>query len=267
MQGSPPVVEIFLVSTLIMFGLVGFIIFFVVVYQLRLLRQQRLMQAQEAEYQRQLLTASIQSQEMERQRIARDLHDEIGAMLSTVKMKVSQAKRKSQDVEQLTPVLSETSALLTDSIQNVRRISHALLPPTLERFGLAAALSALFEGSQIEDGPVLSFQQQGPERRIPLDQELGLYRVVQEMLNNALKHAQAKHIRLQLERRPTETYLHLTDDGVGFSLPEAQHNAAGLGLKNIQSRILTLGGKWQLTSQPGQGTQLELSVPFLSPTD
>ena len=261
MQGTQSLPQIFLVSTLIMMALVGFIIFFVVVYQRRLLRQQKLMQEQEAAHQRQLLSASIQTQENERQRIARDLHDEIGAMLSAVKMKVGQAKRKAKDNEALTPVLAETTDMLTDSIQNVRRISHALLPPLLDKFGLEAALKDTVEKSQSTDGPMVSFVLEGENRRLPQNQELGLYRVALEILNNALKHAQATHIDMKLAFQPDHIILEIKDNGVGFNLDAKKASATGLGLKNIESRVLTIGGEWEFRSQKGEGTYVRITVP------
>lgn len=261
MQGSDPITQIFLVSTLIMVALVGFIIFFVVVYQRRLLRQQREMQEQETAHQRELLSASIQTQEKERQRIARDLHDEIGAMLSAVKMKVSQAKRRAKEDEKLSPVLAETTDLLTDSIQNVRRISHALLPPVLDKFGLHAALKDLIEKAQTEEGPELQLRIEGEPRRFPQHQELGLFRVSQEVLNNALKHAQAKQIVLRLTFQTEGLSLEIRDDGVGFDWEKKQAESAGLGLKNIESRVLTIGGEWEAESKGGEGTRMRIQLP------
>ncbi|MEO1449923.1 MAG: sensor histidine kinase [Bacteroidota bacterium] len=258
MQEAPPIAEIFLVSALITMGLVGFIVFFVVVYQRRLLKQQREMREQEVAHSRALLAASIQSQENERQRIARDLHDEIGAMLSTVKMKVSQARRKANP--DLSPGLAETADLLSDSIQNVRRISHALLPPVLEKFGLAAAVRNLIDSARTDDGPRLEFQAKGKELRWELQQELGLFRVVQELLNNALKHAKAQEIAVQLVMRPDQIQLEMTDDGAGFDFAEKKAASAGLGLKNIESRIQTIGGEVLFESKLGMGTRILVSI-------
>ena len=266
MQGTETIAQVFLVSTLIMVALVGFIIFFVVVYQRRLLRQQRLLQEQEAAHQRQLLSASIQTQENERQRIARDLHDEIGAILSAVKMKVGQAKRKAKDLEALAPVLAETTDMLTDSIQNVRRISHALLPPLLDKFGLEAALKDLAEKSQSADGPVVRFVIEGENRRLPQHQELGLYRVALEVLNNALKHAQATHIEVKLGFYPEQMVMEIKDNGIGFNVESKKASASGLGLKNIESRVLTIGGNWEFRSQKGEGTFIKVMVPEKSDT-
>ncbi|MDP5172052.1 MAG: sensor histidine kinase [Bacteroidia bacterium] len=254
--------QIFAVATLIMLGLVGFIIFFVLVYQRRLSKQQLLILERESAHRQALLFASIQTQEEERQRIARDLHDEIGAMLSAVKMKVSQAKRKAKDDEVLTPVLEETSVMLTDSIQSVRRISHALLPPMLSKFGLSTTLKSLIEQSQPDEGPQISFLHTGMERRLAPTHELGLYRVTMEVVNNAIKYAQANKISVRLAFEPVETSLQIQDDGKGFILDDASSASSGLGLKNIESRLLSIGATWEFSSAPGTGTSLYISLPY-----
>jgi len=260
MQGIENYPQIFMVSTLIMLTLVGFIIFFVMVYHRRLTNQRLLLLEKESEHQQNLLAASIETQEIERQRIARDLHDEIGAMLSAVKMKVSLTKRKAKDDDILSPLLTETSDLLTDSIQNVRRISHALLPPLLETFGLGAALKSLVEKSQSEGGPVIAYRTEGTGERLGPQVEMGLYRVALEVLNNAIKHAQARHIFMRLLREPERTVLEIKDDGIGFDFSTQKAASSGLGLKNIESRVRTIGGEWEFHSEVGQGTLVKISL-------
>lgn len=262
MQELEALPQIFAVSTVIMLALVGFIIFFVMVYQRRLSKQRFQILEQEASHREELLFASIETQEAERERIARDLHDEIGAMLSAVKMKVNQAKRKSKDNPLLSSSLDETSDMLTESIQNVRRISHALLPPMLSKFGLAPTLKSMIEKMQNLEGPGLSFVQSGSEQRLPAPQELGLYRVALEIINNALKHAQATDITVKIEFDRTQTVLTITDDGKGMDLSQAKSASSGLGLKNIESRLLSLKGTWEVQSKPKKGTSITISIPY-----
>lgn len=262
MQELEALPQIFAVSSMIMLMLVGFIIFFVMVYQKRLSKQRLQILEQEAIHRENLLFASIETQEAERERIARDLHDEIGAMLSAVKMKVSQAKRKAGGDQLLITSLDETSEMLTESIQNVRRISHALLPPALAKFGLAPTLKSLVEKMQNAGGPTLSFVQKGGERRIPEAQELGLYRVALEIINNALKHAYATEIRTVIGFENNQTTLFISDNGKGMNLSAPNSLSSGLGLKNIESRLLSLEGVWEVQSEPGIGTSIKISIPY-----
>lgn len=260
MEGVEKYPEIFLVSTLIMLTLVGFIIFFVLVYQRRLMRQRFEMLEREAVHQQKLLSATIETQEIERQRIARDLHDEIGAMLSAVKMNLSLASRKTEEPKKLSPLLDETSDMLKDSIQQVRHISHALLPPLLDKFGLVAALKSMVAKAQKEEGPQLLFKIKGEEVRLEPQKELGLYRVALEFINNAIKHAEAKQIRLHLQYEEDKISLEIKDNGKGFDLEGKKKEAKGLGLRNIESRIQAIGGEYSFQSSPGNGTHLQISL-------
>lgn len=262
MQEIEALPQIFAVSTLIMLALVGFIIFFVMVYQRRLSKQRLHILEQQTLHQGKLLAASIETQEAERERIARDLHDEIGAMLSAIKMKVNQTKRKAKEDAFLSGSLDETSDLLTESIQNVRRISHALLPPTLSTFGLAPTLKSHLEKMEYDGGPTLSFVQTGTNRRLSETQELGLYRVVMEMISNAVKHAQADEIIVKIQFESTKMILIVSDNGVGMNLSKSKSTAKGLGLKNIESRLLSIEGTWELTSKPGNGTSIKIIIPY-----
>lgn len=262
MQEIEALPQIFAVSTLIMLTLVGFIIFFVMVYQRRLNRQKMEILEQEALYKNKLLFASIETQELERERIARDLHDEIGAMLSAIKMKVNQAKRKAKDDESLSYSLEETSELLTESIQNVRRISHALLPPTLATFGLAPTLKSHLEKMENPEGPRLYFSQVGTTKRLSEIKELGLYRIAMEMIHNATKHASANEITVKVLFDTHKATLSIADDGKGMDLAASKSASKGLGLKNIESRLLSIGGVWELHSKPEEGTSIKIIVPY-----
>ncbi len=262
MQEIEALPQIFAVSTLIMLTLVGFIIFFVMVYQRRLSKQRLHILEQEAVHRNKLIIASIETQEAERERIARDLHDEIGAMLSAIKMKVNQAKRKAKNNETLSGSLNETSDLLTESIQNVRRISHALLPPTLSTFGLAPTLKSHVENLQSPEGPKLTFIQTGTSRRLSESEELGLYRVGMEMIGNAIKHAEAYEVIVKIQFESARITLSISDDGKGMNLETSKSASRGLGLKNIESRLLSVKGTWEFKSEPGYGTSIKIMIPY-----
>lgn len=262
MQEIEALPQIFAVSTLIMLALVGFIIFFVMVYQRRLSKQQLHILQQEALHRNDLLIASVETQEAERERIARDLHDEIGAMLSAIKMKVNQTKRKAKEDELLASSLNETSDLLTESIQNVRRISHGLLPPTLSTFGLASTLKSHLENMENSEGPKLSFIQTGTSKRLSETKELGLYRVAMEMIGNAIKHAKADEIIVKIQFESSQAILLIIDNGKGMDLPESKSASKGLGLKNIESRLLSIEGDWELKSELGKGTSIKICIPY-----
>lgn len=253
--------------TILVAGIIGMlllafaIIVFFVVYQKRLLQQQEKMNRREAEYQKELLRASIQSQEAERKRIASDLHDSVGALLSATKMYLKQIGIGS--AENLPDIKKESLGLVDETIQNVRHISHNLLPPALERFGLGAALEDLAE--KINHSGTINFEMHYDERsRLELETEIGLYRIIQELCNNTIKHADAKNIQLLLERTDTAFQIIYRDDGNGFDLEDKtdqQSRKKGLGLRSLESRANALNARFKLESAVGKGMTAIIELP------
>ncbi|MCI4668072.1 MAG: sensor histidine kinase [Bacteroidia bacterium] len=254
--------QIFMVSNLVMLIFASLIIAFVMIYQKRLLQQHQEMQRREAAHQRELLSASIQTQENERQRIAKDLHDEVGSLLSLVKMKIVQVSKTHSKSEDPSALLNETNNLLKEGIQSVRRISHDLLPPSLEKFGLETALKSMIEKAGGDGSISFIFKSEGEYQRVASEHELNLYRIIQEIFTNAAKHAHASHIVLSMNAYPDQLSIVVEDDGRGFDIEKKKAESTGLGLKNIESRILTLGGKFDLWSEIGKGTRASISLEF-----
>lgn len=254
-----PLVLVTPILLLLALGIVGF----VVRYQRRLIQQQLEMQELHEAAQQQALEAALLAQEEERRRIAGDLHDGVGTTLAIVKLHLN-----TLDQPELT---QEASSLLDQAINEVRRISRNLLPAALQKFGLPFALEALAR-TVPADGPTqVTVEQQGQPRRLDPKYELIVYRVVQELLGNGLRHAYAAHIRIVVEFGTDQLSLHYTDDGVGFDptlpdQPPAPGARTGLGLTNLRSRVGVLRGTLRHESAPGEGTRVWicLPVPYLS---
>ena len=253
---------------LLVAGIVGMlllalaIIVFFVVYQRRLFRQQEEMNRREAEYQKELLHASIQSQEEERKRIASDLHDSVGALLSATKMYLKQIGVGSKD--HMPDIKTESLNLVDETIQNVRQISHNLLPPTLERFGFVAALEDMAEKIN-KAGSVTYFIDCPEANRFELNKEVGLYRIVQELTNNTIKHAQAKNIKVELNFAENNLQLIYQDDGIGFEMENKYDTGSrkkGLGLRSLESRANFLNATFKMNSKKGQGVRAEINLPI-----
>ncbi|MEO1259289.1 MAG: sensor histidine kinase [Bacteroidota bacterium] len=245
-----------------MFLLALAIIVFFVVYQRRLFHQQEEMNRREAEYQKELLHASIQSQEEERKRIASDLHDSVGALLSATKMYLKQIG--AGGTKHMTDVKTESLNLVDETIQNVRQISHNLLPPTLERFGFVAAVEDMAE--KINKAGSVKYYIDCPDpKRFDLNKEVGLYRIVQELTNNTIKHAQANKIMVELIFNENKLQLIYQDDGVGFEMEnkyDASSRKKGLGLRSLESRANFIGADFKMTSQKGEGVKAEINLPL-----
>jgi len=197
----------------------------------------------------------------ERQRMARDLHDSAIQALYGLVLSAEGAARK----------LAEGKVgLVGERLQEIRRTAHVALremrslifelrPPDLEKEGLVAALRGRLESVEDRAGVRTSLEVEG-DGRLPHNLEAGLYRVIQEALNNALKHSRAEQVTVSLNLGPEQVAVEVADDGIGFDTQAAQ-SGGGLGLRGMVERAQELGGKLSLQSEPGQGTRIRLEVP------
>lgn len=249
--GSSDIILVYFLGTVGMMLLAGGLFFFFITYQKRLLQKQLQLNKVEQEQQEQIIKNTIQAQEKERKRIAQDLHDEVGAMLSVVKLNVGRIERKSEE-EQAKTLASETKNYLDDVITQVRRISRALLPPSLEKLGLFYALEELANWVNKSDELKITCWMGGEQFRFDSKQELALFRVVQEVMNNAIKHSGATKIFVNSRFVNNKVAIAIQDNGKGFNIDEMVQT--GLGLKNLESRADMAGANFKLKSVPGKGT-------------
>jgi two-component system, NarL family, sensor kinase len=249
---------IFSVATVGMLMLAGSIILFIVFYQKKMIKEQMKRQALVFEYQQKMMLAEMESQEGERRRLAADLHDSIGGMLSTIRVGLSTLARTLPDPKSM----DETKLMLDDTIASVRRISRDLMPATLEKFGFLNAIKELCERFQATSKIQIKFSEPDEFPTIDKQRQLMLFRIVQELLNNAIKHANATSIHVTIQNE-NGIYVTVEDDGVGFDpvheMKENQ-NGKGLGLFNIENRAHLLGGKLEYP-KPVKGSKTVLTIP------
>ena len=235
---------------------------FLVIYKRRTFQQQLQLRTAEATHQRQLLAAIIEAQEGERERIGQDLHDGIGSSMATVKLLVS---RLVSHPDQVPPpeLLGLIEELMAHSVRDVRSVSHSLYPAVLARYGLAEAVQHLVDVTNETNTIAVELDLDYP-RPLAFAQELALYRICQELVYNALKHAKgATCIGVALHYRHRQLRLAVEDDGCGFVPAQA---AAGAGLRSIDLRVQMLGATLAQHSVPGAGTRMlvELEAPTLA---
>lgn len=207
---------------------------------------------------RELAGRLILAQEQERARIARDLHDDINQRLAVASIRLSALRRKvddsnKQDVSQLQ---SELIALSED----VRHLSHDLHPSMLTQTGLTAALAGLCQNIGHRNGPSIELRVSPHAKDLPEDVALCVYRVTQEALGNALRHAEAQRIEVALQIAHDQVDLIISDDGKGFAAEG--EGCRGLGLMSIDERTKLLGGSYRLQSTLGKGTELCIRIPL-----
>lgn len=197
----------------------------------------------------------MKGQEEERSRLARDLHDGVGGLLSGVKLSLSTMKGNVFLSEDNARAVETIINQLDSSINELRRVSHNMMPEALIKFGLRETLENYCERINQAGGLQVRFQTYGFQERMEQDTEITLYRIVQELLNNVIKHAEAKNVLIQLTREPDKFSLTVEDDGKGFDL-KAVNGENHAGLTNIRSRASLLDGTVDISTAPGQGTSV-----------
>lgn len=205
------------------------------------------------------LSSLIQGQENERVRIAKDLHDGLGGLLATVKAHY-ESLVNSEDPSQHNLAHHKAQTMMDDAVEEVRRISHNMMPPLLRTNGLGAAVRSYVENVALSHGLSLMLDLRNVDEPLDENKSLFIYRIIQELTSNVLKHSAATEVQLQMIRLPDEIQVIFEDNGVGFSYDSTQDT--GVGLRSIRSRVDFLDGELDFTSLPGFGTQAEITIPI-----
>ncbi len=221
------------------------IVVFVVIHQRKVIRFNSQLKQLEEEKQQILLNASIRFQEEERNRIAADLHDDAGPLLATARLYLNENLVNQERAQQLQSI-SSAKQIIDDAILLIRNISHSLMPPTLKNFGLESAVTDLFQKISGSGSINASARFHDYRVRLKVEQELLVFRIIQELVNNVFKHSNAGFIHLTQNNSGSNMYFRLHHDGNGIvqaDFEKLNHSALGLGLKNIASRIKVLKGR------------------------
>ncbi len=213
---------------------------------------------------REYIGAITAAQEEERMRLARELHDDTIQAVIALKQRVQLAERSAAELSSRN-ALSELEALAEQTIENLRRLTRALRPIYLEDLGLVAALQMLCREASQDEALQIGFRQTGPERRLPRDEELALYRIAQEALSNVVRHSKATRAELHIEFRDSQVRLAVKDNGMGFVVPASPTDFAPsghFGLLGMRERAELIGARLDVQSKRGRGVQLSVSLPF-----
>lgn len=255
--------NIYLLIIIGMFGSVLLVVSFILINirnRNKLLRQQRKAQEAALQHQKDLLHATINSQEEERKRIGSDLHDEVGSALSTLRMYI-QKFTDEPGTDKTTEFGIKSRVMIDNIITNTRNISHDLSPLTGGAYGLADALEDYCDQVN-ESGNLqvsLSFSNENILNQLKLNYALALYRVVRELIKNTITHAEAKHIGIDFKISDGLLCLTFKDDGKGMVLSTGHK---GMGMHNIESRLGMIGANYTIHTGPGKGFEIVIQVPF-----
>lgn len=238
--------------------IVGFVVF-IMIYQKRMLQEQEKRRILDVEYQQKMIQSQIDSQENERKRIAADLHDSIGSLLWAAKLNVAFLGRSIDLNGELKDSYSETMKILDQSIDSVKRISWELTPEAFHHTGLSSSIKEMC--SRL-DGKGLEFvyEETGKSLFWKDDRALVVFRIVQELVNNAIKHAKAKAIKVGLNWNPKNLIIEVVDDGVGFKPDEDVRS--GVGWWNITNRSKKIGASILVRENISSGAAIELTIPL-----
>lgn len=211
------------------------------------------------------LDAVLEGQENERQRIAADLHDRLGSILSAVKLHFTHVETQIANLrEENVKQYQKATQLLDEATSEVRKIAHDMASGTLVRFGLEAALHELKQSIEGSSNLSINLFLNLDENRLKTDYEIGIYRIVQEIISNTIRHAKAKKLDIHLTSTEDSITLITEDDGVGFDRTQITE---GLGMSNIRNRAQKLGGTAEFDSVPGRGLAVVIEIPVNNAND
>ncbi len=228
--------------------------------QLEKEQQEKKLEEMLQDQERKAITSMITGQEEERERIAKDLHDRLGSMLSVVKIHYKSVEEDLEKIKNETKSQYEkANQLLDEACETVRKIAHNMVSGTLTKFGLIPALKELKQ--KIEETKILEVEllAHGMDNRLNNSTEIQLYRIIQELLNNILKHADASEVTIQLLKREEDLNIMVSDNGIGFKVDNKEFE--GMGLKSIKARVAEMNGQVLIDSSKGNGTTVTIEIP------
>lgn len=205
----------------------------------------------------------IEAQENERRRISRELHDGLGQLLSAAKLNFGMIDIGNNNKEKSAEIVKQVDTIISKAIVEARRIAHDLRPTTLDDFGLIPALRILCQEFAKITGIKVKFQVSPTLERIDPKVEIAIYRIIQESFNNISKYAEATEVSLDVHRDEEKVYVRVKDNGKGFdteNINQTKKTGGGFGLLNMKERAELVGGKVEIISSPGKGTELKLEI-------
>ncbi len=247
-------------GTIMLFLLASGIIIFMVMYQRRMLEHKISVQAAETKHQQELFYSTLEAIEDERIRVARDLHDEVGASLGLMRLLVGQIP--ATKVPEIQEASTQYKQLIDSTIDNVRRISNDLLPQGLEEAGLAFAIEGLCDKILSVSDIDIALDIDSKVTNLGNIINLAAYRLLQELLNNAVKHSGATLVEINIKKENSILKINYTDNGKGFDFEQA-YKKKSLGLKNIETRTKVLNGTATFETHLNAGLKVRIEIPLM----
>lgn len=213
---------------------------------------------QEIHYQKEILQSVIQTQEEERMRIAQDLHDDISSKLNIVSLNTHLLKTPNLSNEEFEEIIDNVVNLTAKALENSRRIAHDLLPPVFEKFGLHAAVEELVLEFSSAKNVKINYVNELDFSQLEVNNQLHIFRILQELLNNSLRHGKATEISIKFVLKNNKDTCFYADNGIGFD-SKSSKKKRGIGMQNIDSRVNFLGGTLNVFSEINKGVQIDFN--------
>ncbi len=250
-------------AVLMMLALSGFVVYFIFASQRRKLRQMQEQEKMKASYEQEVLTTQIESRDQTLRDISQEIHDNMGQLLSVSRINLNILEKELPDHPQ-TKRIKDTNLILGDVIRYIRMLSKGLNSDILASYGLRESIR--FELQRIEQAALLkvNFLTEGDDFAIDDKKEIVIYRMVQEILNNILKHAVATEVTVSMRYTDSDFSVEIRDNGKGFDQAETAQRSigeSGSGLRNLDKRAALVGAKLTINSVPGEGTCILITLP------
>lgn len=245
---------IIIIGTTAFFLLAAIVVILMISHQRKIWKEQNKLQQFKLEQQKKLMKAVIETQEKERERIAQDLHDEIGALAISLKVNNDAIRDFDNGSEKLIAIREKNERLANEIIRTGRQVSHDLLPPIIRKCGLIEALKVLAEDLSSASSTVIDFESNSSHVEMDIIAEISIYRVIKEWIHNVMKHANASRVRISVWQNGNNMSIHTEDNGKGFNFDEVKEKSQGLGLMNIEGRLNHLNANFRFERSKDKGT-------------
>lgn len=213
----------------------------------------------EIKYKEELIQSIIITQEEERKRISQDLHDDISSKLNVINLNANLLKDGELSPKEYLVVHNSILEVTDKTLESARRIAHNLLPPILDKFGLKDAIEELADSFNNSRKINIEYDINYPKKYLTQKEELHIFRITQELINNSIRHGKAKNSTISFSVIENTLFFNYSDNGIGFNATEITHKK-GIGLKNIESRIALLKGTYSIESSTNKGFKILISI-------
>ena len=222
----------------------------------------RLAELERKRTERKVLSAIISTEEKERKRFAEDMHDGLGPMLSTIKLYVNELVTEDLTLVEKKDYVNYVNQLIDDAVSDIRTMSNNLTPRVIHEYGLISAIDEFCKSISRTQKLKIEFKKPKKNPELTKHTEINLYRIINELLNNTIKHAAAKSVHVSINVRAGKMYLTYSDDGKGFDYNDRTTRLKGEGINNIISRINSIDGNINIESQKGEGFNATIEIPI-----